>query len=308
VALDNEESKAAIDAARKAYDALEETDRILVSNYEDLENAEKLYNSLAAAEEAKAAADKAAKDLETANGKVTKLEGQLEEAKNKVADYEQMAKALEDAKKELADAQKAATEANTALTQATNDLADTKTKLDEAETAKADAEKAKADAEAKYNALKESSNATEEDLAAAKLLIDAADKIIAEADEKIEGLNTKVSDLEAKVDELTKGKDAADEVVANAVIEKINNIGEVKKTNQSKYLIVSARSAYDTLTDDQKALVDNYDTLEDAEETYAALPQTGMSGAHKAFAGLAALIGAAGFGMFKLGKKKDEDQ
>lgn len=37
------------------------------------------------------------------------------------------------------------------------------------------------------------------------------------------------------------------------------------------------------------------------------LPKTGMSGAHKAFAGLAALMGIAGFGLVKKSKKKNED-
>ena len=58
-------------------------------------------------------------------------------------------------------------------------------------------------------------------------------------------------------------------VFVDAVSEKINAIGTV--TLESKAAIEAARSAYDALTEEQKALVTNYETLTAAEQAYAAL-------------------------------------
>ena len=55
------------------------------------------------------------------------------------------------------------------------------------------------------------------------------------------------------------------------MIAKINAIGEVEYTDESKAKIDDARAAYDALTDDQKALVENYNTLTAAEARYAEL-------------------------------------
>ena len=51
----------------------------------------------------------------------------------------------------------------------------------------------------------------------------------------------------------------------------IDAIGEV--TAESGDAIDAARKAYDALTDGQKALVSNYETLTAAEEAYAALDE-----------------------------------
>ena len=56
-----------------------------------------------------------------------------------------------------------------------------------------------------------------------------------------------------------------------AVIAKINSIGTVAYTDACKALIDDARTAYNALTDAQKALVTNYSTLTTAETTYATL-------------------------------------
>ncbi|HRR77555.1 MAG TPA: LPXTG cell wall anchor domain-containing protein [Ruminococcus sp.] len=72
--------------------------------------------------------------------------------------------------------------------------------------------------------------------------------------------------------------------------------------------MVSARAAYDALTDEQKALVTNYTVLTKAESAYKTLPQTGMSGFHKVFAGLAALMGITGMGLIKKSRKEDEEE
>ena len=67
----------------------------------------------------------------------------------------------------------------------------------------------------------------------------------------------------------TDNKLAADQAVANPVIEQINAIGTV--TLESKTAIEAARAAYDALTDGQKALVTNYEALTTAETSLKAL-------------------------------------
>ena len=56
--------------------------------------------------------------------------------------------------------------------------------------------------------------------------------------------------------------------IANAVIEKIDAIGKVEYTDASKGKIDEANTAYDALTDEQKALVTNLDVLTTAQQTY----------------------------------------
>ena len=74
--------------------------------------------------------------------------------------------------------------------------------------------------------------------------------------------------LEWKVYGLLAGCDTLPTAV-KVVIARIDAIGEV--TLDSKDAIEAARAAYDKLTDEQKKLVPNYETLTKAEETYAAL-------------------------------------
>lgn len=62
-----------------------------------------------------------------------------------------------------------------------------------------------------------------------------------------------------------------DQVAAGAVIEKIDAIGEV--TLEDEATINDARTLYTALTEEQKALVTNYETLTAAEATLAALKQ-----------------------------------
>ena len=54
----------------------------------------------------------------------------------------------------------------------------------------------------------------------------------------------------------------------DAVINSINGIGNVEYTQESKDKIDAARAAYDALTEEQKALVTNYSTLTHDEEVY----------------------------------------
>ena len=61
-----------------------------------------------------------------------------------------------------------------------------------------------------------------------------------------------------------------DQEAADAVIALIDAIGTVEYTDACKAKIDDARNAYDALTDAQKALVNNYQTLLDAEAAYKA--------------------------------------
>ena len=63
----------------------------------------------------------------------------------------------------------------------------------------------------------------------------------------------------------TSYKTLDDTAKANAVVAKINAIGEVEYTTESKEAIDEAKAAYNALTGDQKALVANYETLTTAE-------------------------------------------
>ncbi len=69
--------------------------------------------------------------------------------------------------------------------------------------------------------------------------------------------------------------DAEKAYAALLVEDKIAAIGTVEYTAESKALIDAARTAYDALSDEAKALVTNYSTLTDAETAYAALIQAG---------------------------------
>ncbi|MCR5741083.1 MAG: hypothetical protein K6G38_01290, partial [Gammaproteobacteria bacterium] len=62
----------------------------------------------------------------------------------------------------------------------------------------------------------------------------------------------------------------ANEAIANETIDLINQIGEVKYPD-SYTQIIKARFSYIALTDAQKQLVTNYDSLTQAEETYISL-------------------------------------
>jgi len=102
-----------------------------------------------------------------------------------------------------------------------------------------------------------------------------------------EALTADQKDLVSKLDTLTAAetrlqelKDAAAQAAADkaaaddaaALIEKIGTV-----TKDSKAAIDAARAAYDALTDAQKALVENYETLTKAEEAYKGIANTGDS-------------------------------
>ena len=112
---------------------------------------------------------------------------------------------------------------------------------------------------------------------------EAAQQIIADAAAAIEALTydeaKTLDENKAAVDALANIADRlaaqraadADRAAADAVESLIDAIGDVEYTDESKKKIDEARAAYDKLTDEQKALVENYETLTAAEEKYAAL-------------------------------------
>lgn len=79
-----------------------------------------------------------------------------------------------------------------------------------------------------------------------------------------------------------KAAAAADQAAANTVEEKIAEIGTV--TLESATKIAEARKAYNALTDAQKALVENYQTLAAAEDALTALKSAGLDEMYEAAA------------------------
>lgn len=79
----------------------------------------------------------------------------------------------------------------------------------------------------------------------------------------------KLEDYEVALEGAKKA--AADKAAAEAVDELIDEIGEVAFDDESKAKIDAAAEAYDALTDDQKALVENKEALDNAQADYANL-------------------------------------
>ena len=274
-------SKAKIDAARAAYDALTDAQKALVTDADVkvLTDAETTYAQLKqAAEEAaaQAAADKKAADA--AVKKITAI-GEVaytDESKGKI----DAARAAYDA---LTDAQKAlVTDADVkVLTDAETTYAQLKQAAEEA-AAQAAADKKAADAAiASINAIGtvEYTEASKEKIDAARAAYDAltdAQKTLVSADvvKVLTDAETKYAELKQAADEAAAQAEA-DKAAADAAIAKINAIGTVEYNDASKQKIDAARAAYDALTDAQKALVsaDVVKVLTDAEAAYAELEQ-----------------------------------
>ncbi len=94
----------------------------------------------------------------------------------------------------------------------------------------------------------------------------AYNSLSAEDQGKVANYN-KLTEAEEKLAELKKNH--ADEIAANAVVEKIDAIGTVDLNSTN--VIDAAREAYKALTEEQKNLVTNYEVLVAAEEKLAEL-------------------------------------
>ena len=186
------ESKAKIDEARSAYDALTDAQKALIpaETLAILTTAESSYSTQ------KAAAEEAAANQAAADAVTTKI--------NAIGEVSY--------------------------------TAESKTKIDEARTS--------------YDALTDSQKA----LVPAETLA-----VLTKAETDYNALKTSADEA------------AANQAAADAVIAKINVIGTVSYTTESKTKIDEARTAYDALTSEQKELVTNYSTLTTAESTYSTL-------------------------------------
>ena len=217
VTLDSEE---AIKAARGAYDALTEEQKAQVGNYQTLLDAEAKLADLQAAD--------AVEKLIDAIGTVT-------------LDSEEAIKAARGAYDALTDAQK--------------ELVGNYQTLLDAEAKLADLQAADA-VEKLIDAMGTVTLDSEEAIKAARDAYDA----LTDAQKALVGNYQTLLDAEAKL---------ADLQAADAVEKLIDAIGTV--TLDSEEAIKAARDAYDALTDAQKELVGNYQTLLDAEAKLADL-------------------------------------
>ncbi len=112
-----------------------------------------------------------------------------------------------------------------------------------------------------------------------KAKIDEARTAYNDLTDSQKALVTNYNTLETAEAEYKNLKDAADQAAAAAVTDKITAIGEVAFTTESRLAIKGARTAYDALTDDQKALVTQaqLQVLTDAEAKYAQLAEAGTN-------------------------------
>ena len=247
------DSKADIDIARAAYDSLTDDQKALVTKLSDLEAAEAKYQEL------KEAADKEAADKAAA--------GAVDEKITAIGEVTLDSKAAID-------------EARTAYEALTVDQKALVTKLTDLEAAEEEYQelylgKVKEEAVSEINSYKDMADyrqAQQEELTA---LIEAAEAAIGSAESE-EAVNEAVISVKAEMDKVKtddqlaeEEKLAADQAAAGAVDEKITAIGEV--TLNSKAAIDEARTAYEALTGDQKALVTKLSDLEAAEKAYEEL-------------------------------------
>ncbi len=243
---DIEEYKKVIGEARSAYDSLTDAQKALMpaGEYKKLTDAEAEYDRL-----------KEEEDQEKANEVITKINGigtvtNTADSKKKIEEARSAYDSLTDAQKALVSEQdyKKLTDAEAEYEELIVQSVVEKIKAIGKETAGSEAWKQKIEeARAAYDSLSD------------------------ELKEKITAEDVKeLTDAEAEYDRL---KEEEDQEKANEVITKINGIGTVTNTADSKKKIEEARSAYDSLTDAQKALVSeqDYKKLTDAEAEYEEL-------------------------------------
>ncbi|MDE6760662.1 MAG: leucine-rich repeat protein [Lachnospiraceae bacterium] len=244
---DIEEYKKVIGEARSAYDSLTDAQKALMpaGEYKKLTDAEAEYDRLKEEEE----------NREKANEVITKINGigtvtNTADSKKKIEEARSAYDSLTDVQKALVSEQdyKKLTDAEAKYEELIVQSVVEKIKAIGKETAGSEAWKQKIEeARAAYDSLSD------------------------ELKEKITAEDVKeLTDAEAEYDRL---KEEEDQEKANEVITKINGIGTVTNTADSKKKIEEARSAYDSLTDAQKALVSeqDYKKLTDAEAEYEEL-------------------------------------
>ena len=251
--------KIKIDDASTAYDALTDDQKALVSNLEVLTTAKQTYETL------KAAAEKLAADKAKADDVIAKINaiGNVEytdACKGKMDDASTAYNALTADQKALVTNLEALTTAKQTyeeLKAAAEKLADDKVKAD------AVIAKTSAIGKVKYTDVckKKIDNASN----AYNALTDDQKALVTNLDVLTMARQT-YEDLKAATEKL-----AAYKAKADAVIARINAIGNVEYTEACKGKIDDASTAYDALTDGQKVLVSNIEVLTTAQQTYNTL-------------------------------------
>ncbi len=297
-----EQLDAAKTAQNEANEALAKAQDVVAAKIAAAEAAqEKAEEEATAAEKAQATAEQTAKE---ATEKAAAAEKAQATAEQTAKEATEKAAAAEKAQ---ATAEKAAKEATEKAAAAEKAQATAEQTAKEATEKAAAAEKAQATAEQTAKEATEKAAAAEKAQATAEQTAKEATEKAAAAEEAQKVAEAAQAEAEKKAAE---DKAAADQAAADKAIEKINAIGSINKTNYCENKIVRARAIYDSLTDEQKALVpaEILAKLTAAENEYDTLPQTGMSGLHKLFAGLASLMGIAGIGLVKKSRKEDEEE
>ena len=217
-----EESKALIDVAREAYDALTDSEKDEVSTENILESAEELYNAV----------DEVVKEIEGAKPAYT------QEYKDALDQSKENYEALTDEQKEIfPDA--------------------TKALLEDKETAY--------DVMSSVNAI-----GTVEYSATTKAKIDTAKQ-------QYDNLTPEQKELVVNSDELFVAKENYEKV--DDAVKKIEDIGKIEYSKETKESIDEARKFYDSLTPEQKLLVPAsfVETLEAGEHSYSLKHGWGMT-------------------------------
>ncbi len=107
-----------------------------------------------------------------------------------------------------------------------------------------------------------------------------SEPLVKRAEDYYDGLPKGAKEYVTKYDDLVKARTSLDALLtskdkADKVIAEIDGIGDVELTKADQ--IATARTDYDALSDDEKAMVTNYDTLTSAEETLTALNEKATS-------------------------------
>jgi len=242
------ESEEAIQAARAAYEALTDAQKNYVTNLQTLKDAEKKLADLIEADKAKAAEVAA---LIEEIGEVTL------ESEEKITTVRAAYEALTDSQKAYVENLEVLTAAEARLQELKDDrqkVQDTMALIDAIGVVSLDSKKAIGDARKAYDALTEVQNA-------------------------------QITNLDVlKVAEETLAKLEQDKKEAEKVEDLIRAIGKV--TEASKEAIRAASAAFEKLTASQKGMVENLDTLIDAEKAYAVLTAADPTAGDRAAAGV----------------------
>ena len=260
--LTDAESALAVATAIEAINALPAADEVTTANKDAIEAARKAYNDLTDDQKAKVSED-TLKKLTDAESAFTVAS--VSEKINALPDADKVTTADKEAIEEARGFYDALTDA-----QKTKVSEDTLKKLTDAEAALKDAVDTAAanTASEAINDLPDADKVTTADKDAIEAARKAYDDLTDDQKAKVDAETLKkLTDAEAAL------KDAVDTAAANTVSEAINALPDADKvTTADKDAIKAARKAYDDLTDDQKAKVDaeTLKKLTDAETALAA--------------------------------------